>query len=49
MLEENMIYLMNLFNIKGVRLKVCSQKEACCEKVSSGIGAHEENPSSASS
>jgi hypothetical protein len=49
MLKENMIHRMNLFNIKGARRKVCSRKEVYCEEVSSGIGAHEENPPSASS
>jgi hypothetical protein len=49
MLKENMIHRMNLFITKGVCLQVHSRKEVYCEEVSSGIGAHEENPSSASS
>lgn len=49
MLEENMIYLMNLFTIKGTRRKVRSRKETSYEKVSSGIGAYKARPSLASS
>lgn len=49
MLKENLIHRMTLFTIKGVRLKVCSRKEACCEEVSSGIGAHEASPPATSS
>jgi hypothetical protein len=49
MLKENMIYLMNLFPRKGVRQQVCSRKEACYEEVSSGVGAHQESSSAASS
>jgi hypothetical protein len=49
MLKGNMIYLMNLFTIKGARLKVRSRKEASCEEVSSGIAAHETSSSVASS
>jgi hypothetical protein len=48
MLKENMIHRMNLFIIKGVRLKVCSRKEVCYEEVSFGIGAHQEDSSAAS-
>lgn len=50
MSEENMIYLMNLFTIKGAHWKVRSRKEEVCyEKVSTGIGSHEASSSAASS
>ena len=39
MFEENMIYLMNLFTIKGTRREVRSRKEMDYEKVLSGIRA----------
>ena len=49
MLKENMIHRMHLFITKGVRLKVRSRKEVCCEEVLSGIGANETSTLHASS
>jgi hypothetical protein len=49
MLKENMIYLMNPFTRKGARQQVFSRKEAGYEEVSSGLGAHQESSSAASS
>ena len=49
MLKENMIYLMNLFTIKGMCCKVRSRKEVNCEKVSSRIGTHQKSASASSS
>ena len=47
--NEGMIYLMNLFSIKGACVSACFRKAECHEEVSSGIGTHETRSSATSS